>query len=142
MNRIMRDEELVVFGDGEQRRAFTYVKDVIPAIANAVSNRVACGEVFNVGASRDYSVNELAAKVAAAMKAPLRLRHVERRNEVALAYSDHSKLGRFFAQQPETSLEQGLALMAGWAKQTTPRKSADFENIEIAKGLPSIWKTG
>jgi UDP-glucose 4-epimerase len=141
MNRIMQGEDLIIFGDGEQRRAFTYVKDVIPAIATAVSSCDAYGEVFNVGASCDTSVNDLASRVALAMNASPRLRHVERRQEVTLAYSDHSKLGRFFPTVPETSLDEGLARMARWAKRTTPRKSADFDEIEIAKGLPPVWMT-
>ena len=139
MNRIMQGEDLIVFGDGEQRRGFTYVKDVIPAIATAPLQTSAYGEVFNVGASRDTSVNQLAAAVSAAMGVAPRIRHVEARKEVTLAYSDHSKLGRFFRTEEETPLDEGLARMGRWAKAAGSRKSRDFTEIEIRKGLPSVW---
>jgi UDP-glucose 4-epimerase len=40
----------------------------------------------------------------------------------------------------ETSLEEGIEIMAKWAKSVGTRKSQDFDNIEIRRNLPSVWR--
>lgn len=54
-------EHLTIVGDGEQRRDFTYVGDVVKAnIAAATSDKVGSGEVINVGNGDNRSVNQIA----------------------------------------------------------------------------------
>lgn len=60
MNQLMQNKPLTVFGDGSQTRAFSYIGDMVPVIANAVVNKKAYNQVFNIGADKEYSVNELA----------------------------------------------------------------------------------
>tara|TARA_B100000287_G_scaffold424446_1_gene469093 strand:- start:325 stop:1233 length:909 start_codon:yes stop_codon:yes gene_type:complete len=56
-----RGEHLTIVGDGEQRRDFTYVGDVVNAnIAAATSDKVGKGEVINVGNGDNRSVNQIA----------------------------------------------------------------------------------
>lgn len=66
MNQILRSEQLTIFGDGNQARAFSYIDDVAPVIARSVLNPAAYGQLFNVGADQPYTVNELAAVVSVA----------------------------------------------------------------------------
>ncbi len=141
MNRLLQGEDLVIFGDGEQRRAFTYVGDIIPALAQSVQTPAAWNQIFNVGADTHYSVNELAALVCNAMGASARVRHVAARNEVKLAYADHSKLHRLFPDLSSTPLETGIAEMAAWAKRAGARQSQDFYAIEIEKNMPPFWRS-
>ncbi len=57
----LADEHLTIVGDGEQRRDFTYVGDVVNAnIAAATSDKVGAGEVINVGNGDNRSVNQIA----------------------------------------------------------------------------------
>jgi nucleoside-diphosphate-sugar epimerase len=54
-------EHLTIVGDGEQRRDFTYVGDVVKAnIAAATSDKVGLGEVINIGNGDNRSVNQIA----------------------------------------------------------------------------------
>ncbi len=140
MNQLMQGLPLSVFGDGEQKRAFTYVGDVAPIIARSASTPEAYGEIFNVGADKPYTVNQLAVAVQDAMGIQGTLQHLEARNEVVFAFSDHSKVERVFGKQRETTLEEGLARMTPWAKATGARKSGVFSNIEIEHKLPPSWK--
>ena len=139
MNRLMRGEELVVFGDGSQQRAFTWVGDVMPSIAHSVLVPEAWGRVFNVGSDDPRTVNDLAAAVMAAMNTPGDLRHVQARNEVHLAWSDHSRFREVFGDVARTPLDQGLARMAAWAKRTGARSGRPFEGIEVSRNLPPSW---
>lgn len=141
MNRLMQGQDPVIFGDGDQRRAFTYIKDIIPGIARSVHTEPAHHQIFNIGADQHSSVSELAEIIIATMGLPGRVRHVEERKEVKIAYSDHSKFNRIFSGTVYTPLEKGIRLMAEWAKAEGIRTSMNFENIEIMKNLPSAWRS-
>ncbi len=139
MNQLMQGNPLTIFGDGSQTRAFTYVGDIAPIIANCVDHKECYGEVFNIGADKEYTVKELASAVIDAMELKSDLRFLDARNEVVHAHSDHSKIKKIFGDYSKTSLEDGLKGMVGWAKATGAKKSAKFENIEITEKLPPVW---
>ncbi len=139
MNQIMQGEPMTIFGDGRQTRAFTYAGDIAPVIADAPARPDAHGQVFNVGADTPYDVRVLAERVAAAMGVAPDIRHLDARKEVVDAYSSHDKVRAFFDVPPETSLDDGLARMAAWARATGARQSQPFGNIEIPRGLPASW---
>jgi len=143
INQIMRGEPLSIFGDGEQTRAFSYVGDIVPAIAAAPETPGTRGEVFNVGADTPYSINTLADVVRRAMGAPDHpVRHLPSRNEVVDAFSDHSKVQAVFGDPGSTSLEEGVERMVRWAREAGAREPSRFSAIEITKNLPSIWAEG
>lgn len=139
MNQLMQEKPLTVFGDGSQTRAFTYVGDIGHIIADCVNKRECYGEVFNIGADREYSVKELATEVMKAMEIDGELRFLEARNEVLHAHADHTKIKAIFGEYSKTSLAEGLKKMANWAKSTGIKKSTKFENIEIIEKLPPVW---
>ncbi|MDO8563531.1 MAG: NAD-dependent epimerase/dehydratase family protein [Nanoarchaeota archaeon] len=58
IDKLIKNEDLVVFGDGEQTRDFVFVKDVVNANLLAMKNNLE--GVFNVGTEKEISVNELA----------------------------------------------------------------------------------
>jgi UDP-glucose 4-epimerase len=140
MNQALRGEEFTVFGDGEQRRAFTYIGDIAPTIARCVGVPAAQNEVFNIGGDVSFTVNELSRVVAQAMGTDLRVNHLPPRNEVVDAYSSHAKAAAVFGE-PEhlVSLEEGIARMAEWAKKKGPQEPSVFEGVEILKNLPPSW---
>jgi UDP-glucose 4-epimerase len=140
MNRIMAGESMTIFGDGAQTRAFTYIKDVAPVMARSVFEPSAFNEIFNVGADTPVSVNDLATATAKAMNAKPRLKHLPPREEVKQAFSSHEKIRRNLGFEPRYSIEEGLQFMADWARKHGSRKSKRFKNIEIAIGLPGVWR--
>ena len=143
MNQILRGEPLTIFGDGEQMRAFSYVGDIVPALARAPSVPAARNRVFNIGAEKAYSVNELAAVVAEVMGVPSHpVRHLEARNEVDLAYSDHSAAHDVFGAPADTELREGLERMARWVRKVGSRSSPPFRDIEVERNLPPAWRPG
>jgi UDP-glucose 4-epimerase len=139
MNQILKGEPMTVFGDGEQTRAFSYVKDVTPMIARAPQNPRAYNEVFNIGADTPYTVNYLAQCVAEAMGAPLNLTHLPARNEVVHAYSSHDKVAAVFAARSQYSLPDGLARMTAWVRDHGARSTPLFQNIEVPRNMPPSW---
>ena len=58
-------EPITVYGDGQQRRAFGYVGDVVQAIVKLAQEPRAVGEVFNIGNTEEISILDLARRVKA-----------------------------------------------------------------------------
>lgn len=142
MNQALRNEPFTVFGDGEQRRAFTHVQDVAPIIARSVEIESAYCETFNVGADVPYTVNRLAKVVAKAMGVPLRVLHLPARDEVVDVFSSHEKANRVFgALRRGMKLEDGVSSMARWARAHGARCPSVFGEIEVWKQMPESWRT-
>lgn len=141
MNQLMLGNPLTVFGDGGQTRAFSYIDDVAPHIANCVNIPEAYNQVINIGGDKEYSVKQLAETVMKAMGIEGQLRYLEARNEVVHAYADHEKAKKLFKIKNEdlVTLEDGLQKMVDWVKTAGSRKTPKFENIEITEKLPKIW---
>lgn len=139
MNQLMQNKPLTVFGDGSQTRAFSYIGDMAPVIANAVDNKKAYNQVFNIGADKEYSVNELAQAIMQALNIKGEIKHMEARNEVTDAFSDHTKINTMFPDSTSTSLSEGLKKMAVWVGKAGIRKTKCFEAIEITEKLPPSW---
>ena len=140
INQIMQGLPMTIFGDGEQTRAFTYIQDIVPTIANAPLNPCALNQVFNIGADIPHTVNDLAQKVACAMGVPTNVEYLPARHEVKHAFSDHGKLQRVFGYNAKFPLQEGINRMARWAHSVGARRSQRFGEIEIMKNLPPRWR--
>jgi len=139
MNQLLKGEPMTIFGDGNQQRAFTHISDVAPIIASSVIYPAARNEVFNLGADIPITVNELARVVAEAIGREGRVEHLDARNEVKVAFSDHSKAQKVFGSHRNTSLEDGIRAMAECVRRHGARQSSVFKNIEVTKNMPPSW---
>ena len=135
----MQGKSLSVFGDGLQTRAFSYIDDVAPYIANCVNIKESENEVFNIGADQEYTIIELAETIQNAMNLKQPIMHLDARNEVVHAHADHSKAKTIFKIKNFTPLQDGIQNMSRWAKDAGSRESSKFENIEITEKLPHFW---
>ena len=63
VRQALAGQPITVFGDGSQTRSFTYVGDVVCALASLVKEPAAVGEVFNIGNAEEISIRALAEKV-------------------------------------------------------------------------------
>jgi UDP-glucose 4-epimerase len=141
MNQIMQQKAMTVFGDGSQQRAFSYVGDIVPMIAQSPRIPAAWNQVFNIGADKPYEVNELTRHVAAAMNVPDHpVEYLPAREEVQVAFSDHTKAEQVFGKRTQTPLSEGLARMADWARVTGIQSSRPFMGVEVERNMPPSWQ--
>ena len=140
MNQILQGQPMTIFGDGTQTRAFSYIDDVAPVMAEAIETPAAWNETFNVGADRPYSLLQLATAVAEAMGVRPAIEHLDARHEVQHAHSSHDKVRRVFGARPHTALADGLGRMAAWVRVHGARTSAPFDGIEVTRNLPASWQ--
>src|SRR5262249_28537880 len=106
-------EELVVFGDGTQRRDFNYVDDAVTAFLLAASNEHARGQVFNLGSDRVVSLAELA-QLLVGLNGEGSIRTQEFPPErlaidIGDYYADFRKASDRLGWRPLVPLEEGLA---------------------------------
>ncbi len=126
-------------GDGTQLRAFTHINDVAPIVAGCVGVPGARNEIFNIGADKPYAVNDSAHLLRQTMGTECKVVHLDARNEVKVAFADHSKALRVFGEHSPTSLQAGIRAMTEWVMTHGARESNVFENIEVMKNLPLSW---
>lgn len=106
-------EEFLVYGDGQQRRDFTYVDDAVSAFCLAAGREDANGEVFNVGGDGHVSLLELAELVVRTNDGgsyrvvPFPADRLA--IDIGDFYADDSKLRSRLGWRPAVSLEDGLA---------------------------------
>ena len=140
MNQIIQGKPLTIFGDGSQTRAFSYIDDVAPYIAQSVANPQAYNQLFNIGADQPYTILELANAVTEAFGISANIQHLPARNEVVHAYASHDKARTILGAESGVDLKTGVQKMADWVQQIGSRQVTMFNNIEIAKNLPPSWQ--
>jgi len=100
-------EPLTIVGDGEQRRDFTHVSDVVNAnIMAAISNSEpeSFGQVYNVGTSVNYSVNEIAEMISDnTINIPPRI------GETKISLANNDKMRDTFGWEPKVSLSDWIS---------------------------------
>lgn len=63
VQQALRGEPMTVYGDGQQRRSFTWVGDVVNAMIALIGHPGAAGEVFNVGHTAEITIHGLAERI-------------------------------------------------------------------------------
>jgi len=139
MNQLLNGEAMTIFGDGEQKRAFTYVGDVVPVIARAPLVKEAYNEVFNIGADKPYTVNQIAEYIAEAMNVEKKVKYLPARKEVRNAFSEHNKARTILRYNDKMHLKDGINKMVKWAIKQGVKQSKKFDNIEVMKNMPEHW---
>ena len=139
MYQILNDKPMLIYGDGEQTRAFSYIEDCLPAFWNAAVFSEASKEIINVGGIRGYSINE-ASELLCKITGYDKVEHKEARHEVKHAVPKPDKSIEILGYEQKTSLEEGLRKMWDWAKEQPMRPQYKWENYEITKGIYSYWK--
>lgn len=106
VKRISEGNPPIIFGDGEQTRDFTFVKDVVEAnILAAESEQTG---IFNIGRGERVSINQLARLISQLMGKNIEPVHEElRQGDVLHSLADISRASDF-GYQPKYSLEEGL----------------------------------
>ena len=76
VTQALRGEPLTVYDDGKQTRCFTYVADTVEGTIRAATVREGFGQVFNIGSSRETTVNELAGLIRRLAGSDLEVVHI------------------------------------------------------------------
>jgi len=108
----------IIYGDGEQTRDFTFVRDVVQA--NVLAMETDATGVFNVAAGQRISVNDLAGMVMEIIGNRVDCVHEEpRAGDVRDSLGDISRASAGFGYAPRYGMEDGLRVTIGWFMRGT-----------------------
>ena len=107
-----------VVGNGEQKRDFTYISDIVEVLIKASKSNLT-QEIFNIGSGRSVSVNYIV-KLLNGKK----IRIPKRPGEPEITFADISKVKKKLKWKPKIKIEKGIKLL--------------LENLNYWKSAP-VW---
>lgn len=140
IRQAIEGKPMTIFSDGGQSRAFSPIRQIAPIICSSIYKPAAWNKVFNIGASKPYTVLELAKMISRIAMVPERFEFLPARKEAVHAYSDHSLVEQYFGKMEEVDLEETLYEMIQEARKNELPPMQKGIPIEIEKNLPEIWK--
>lgn len=148
INCLLNNKNFYIYGDGEQKRAFTYIDDFTPYILKTGFLKEVNGEVINIGPSKEYTINYLANVVLKTFfpkgDIPIKLRPKylpDRPQEVKDAYCTNKKAEKLLGYKTTIGLKEGVKRMVVWAKTLGPQKFNYLKDLELeTNDVPETWK--
>ena len=141
IRKTLNGEPILVYGDGEQTRAFSDIQYYMEPFDILLSEHD--GEIFNIGADKFFSLNQVAETVQGIGKKygyDVPIEHGPPRHEVKHAYCDHTKAKNLLKFQDNTKLEELIEDVFVWAMKQPKRKVKDME-YEVTDGIYEYWRT-
>ncbi len=115
VRQALNNEQITVYGDGEQSRCFCNVSDVVIALLGLIEHPSAAGYVYNVGSTEEVSINELAQRVIALSKSHSTVKRISYDDAYAPGFEDMqrrmpdiSRVHELIGWQPTQSLDQTI----------------------------------
>lgn len=111
IERLLKDEDFTIYGDGTQTRSFCYITDAIDAISTLISSPSAANAIYNVGTQHEITINELANHLFEVAGVYPEVEHIESKElsgSPDRRQPDISKATADLDYQPSVSLEEGL----------------------------------
>ncbi|MHA2126193.1 MAG: NAD-dependent epimerase/dehydratase family protein [Promethearchaeota archaeon] len=115
LGRVIANEDLIIFGNGEQSRDFTYIKDVIQANILAIENHTA-GQILNIGAGSPITLTNLGKLILKLTdKESLKIIYSDvRPGDILHSFADISLVKNVLGYNPEYNQEMGLRDYFNW----------------------------
>jgi len=124
LTQALQGEPLTVYDDGKQTRCFTYVADTIEGTIRAATAREAAGRVFNIGSSRETTINELAELILELTGSDSQIVYVPYSSaygsdfeETRRRKPDVTRAREVLGFEAQTSLEEGLRRTLAWFRR-------------------------
>ena len=140
IRKTLNGQPILVYGDGEQTRAFSDIRYYMEPFDRLLTDHD--GEIFNIGADKYFSLNQVAETVQSIGKKygyEVSIEHGEPRHEVKHAYCDHTKAKTILEFKDETKLEELIESMFVWAMKQPNRKVKTME-YEVEKDIYDYWR--
>jgi UDP-glucose 4-epimerase len=120
--KMLANEPITVFGDGEQTRDFTYIDDIVRANCELLRTSAADGHAMNIGGGHRITVNDLIVHLRDITKSTSEVVYSENQKGDA----EHTLANLSFAKEligyvPEVSIDKGLSKYSDWYVQNTSR---------------------
>ena len=142
INRILQNKSPIIYGDGEQKRCFSYIDDCIYCLLALIDNKNVAGEVINIGPDEEFvtinKVAEICSNVTGSNLKPEY--HPDRPKEVKIATCSADKARKLLNYKTTTDLHTGIKKTYEFIKNKGPKKFDYHVDLEIVNDLtPKVW---
>lgn len=135
----MNGQPITIFGDGTQKRAFSYIDDSLEPLWNAAIKPEASKQIINLGGIHEYSINKAADTLIEVIGGAEKI-YLEGRHEVHTAIPTYQKSIDILGFEHKTNLKEGLIKMWEWAQLQPKRERFIWGSYELEKGIYSFWE--
>jgi UDP-glucose 4-epimerase len=143
INMMLQGRQPIIYGDGNQKRCFSFVQDDIQILEQLTTAKNVVGEIINIGPDEEFvTINELAVVLAKILNFDLKPQYMPGRpQEVFLANCSAEKARKLLNYKTNYTLEQGLREMAEWIKTRGVKPFKYHLDLEIITDkTPRTWK--
>jgi len=146
VQQALRDEPIMVHGDGNQTRCFGYVLDAVEAMIRIAESDRTCGEIVNIGNDQEISINALAKLVRARLHSQSEIVHIPYEQVYGPGFEDMcrrlpslAKIEGLIGYRPRTSLDIIIDAVADHLREAGPRYSVNPLNdrYNVAASQPA-----
>lgn len=137
INAALRGKTPYIYGDGQQKRAFSYIDDALPALVSCADAPIS-GQAINIGSKKEYTLNELSSIIKKFI--PANFEYLPARpQEVKNAWCTTDKSERLLGYRDVTSLEDGVKAVIESIKKTGTVEPV-YDNLELVNpSTPKTW---
>tara|TARA_B110000881_G_scaffold173520_1_gene157664 strand:- start:600 stop:1604 length:1005 start_codon:yes stop_codon:yes gene_type:complete len=142
INRLLQNKKPIIYGDGEQKRCFSYVDDCIDSLLALVDNKSLNKEVINIGPDEEFvTINKIAEICSNITGSNLKPEYYpDRPKEVKHATCSADKARKLLNYKTKTDLYTGIKKTYEYIKSKGPKKFVYHVNLEIVNDLtPKVW---
>ena len=142
INRMLQGKQPIIYGNGEQKRCFSFMQDVIDPLMIACETDVAHGRIVNIGPDEEFvTINELAHKLSIILDFKLEPIYMPGRPQEVFHANCSANLAReILNYKTTTSLEAGLVELVNWIKSKGAREFNYHLPLEfVTDKTPKTW---
>ncbi len=143
INRMLRDQQPIIYGDGQQRRSFSHIADVVEPFVKTAELSSVVGQVINIGPDEEFTtINELAKIIAETISFDLHPIYMpDRPQEVKHAGCSAQKARDLLGYKTTTTLRDGVRELVEWIRLRGPKPFEYHLDLEIISDkTPRTWK--
>lgn len=142
INRMLQGKQPIIYGNGEQKRCFSFMQDVTDPLMIACETDVADGRIVNIGPDEEFvTINELAQKLSIILNFKLEPIYMLGRPQEVFHANCSANLSReLLNYKTTTSLDSGLLELVNWIKSKGSREFNYHLPLEfITDKTPKTW---
>ena len=143
INLMLQGRQPIIYGNGEQKRCFSFVQDCIQCLEKLAFQKNVAGEVINIGPDEEFiTINQLAQAIADLLDFKLKPKYFpDRPQEVKLATCSAEKARKMLGYKTEYTLKKGLQEMIDYIKKRGVKPFKYHIDLEIINSkTPVTWK--
>ena len=142
INRLLQNKRPIIYGDGNQKRCFSYIDDCIYCLLALVDKKEVVGEIINIGPDEEFvTINKIAEICSNITGSNLKPEYYpDRPKEVKHATCSSNKARKLLKYKTTTDLYEGIKKTFEYIKEKGPKKFKYHIDLEIVNDLtPKVW---